>query len=290
MPDVLVCDETDFGALVAAERLDLPYASVVVVAAGSFLRADVIAPPLQDLRAEHGLAPDPELAMLTRYCVFAPGPPTFRDPDYPLAPTAHPIRPAALDPGDAGAPAWLARDAAVVYFTLGSVFNLESGDLFARVLRGLQDLGVDVVVTVGPTIDPSSLGAQPAHIRVERFVPHSLVLPRSRAVVSHGGSGTVLGALAHGVPQVLLPMGADQPLNAARVDAVGVGRVLDATACSSADVRDAVTTVLDDQAYRERAARLRDETLALPDAAHAVGLLERLAVERRPMLRSTQPR
>ena len=59
-PDVLVCDETDFGALVAAVRLDLPYATVIVVAAGPSLRPDLMTEPLNVLRAEHGLDADPE--------------------------------------------------------------------------------------------------------------------------------------------------------------------------------------------------------------------------------------
>jgi UDP:flavonoid glycosyltransferase YjiC (YdhE family) len=95
----------------------------------------------------------------------------------------------------------------------------------------------------------------------------------------------VVGALAFGVPQVLLPLGADQPWNAARAESLGVARVLDAVTCSSTDVRDAVRAVLDDPGYRERANRLRDETLALPDAGYAVALLEQLASERQPIPR-----
>jgi UDP:flavonoid glycosyltransferase YjiC (YdhE family) len=104
-------------------------------------------------------------------------------------------------------------------------------------------------------------------------------------VVSHGGSGTVLGAIAHGAPQVLLPMGADQPFNAARCEALGVGRTLDASTCSSDAVRDAVTAVLEEPGYRDRAARLREEILALPDAEYALGLVERVAAERQPIVR-----
>jgi UDP:flavonoid glycosyltransferase YjiC (YdhE family) len=285
-PDVLVCDETDFGALVAAERLDIPYATVVVVAAGSFLRADVIADPLQRLRAEHDLAPDPGLEMLTRYCVLAPGPPSFRDPDFPLGSTGHPIRPAALDADPTEPPSWLDPFAAVGYFTLGSIFNLESGDLFERVLCGLRELPLDIVATIGAAIDPATFGPQPRNVRVERFVAQSAILPRCRVVVSHGGSGTVLGALAYGVPQVLLPMGADQPLNAARCEALGVGRTLDASACSPRDIRDAVAKVLQVPAYREGAAALREETLALPDATYALGLIEQLATDRQPIVRT----
>ncbi len=87
----------DFGALVAAERLGLPYATVLVIAVGSFVRPEVVAAPLNELRAEHGLPPDPDLAMLSRYLVLSLVLPGYRDPAFPLPPTAHAIRPPTLD-------------------------------------------------------------------------------------------------------------------------------------------------------------------------------------------------
>jgi hypothetical protein len=83
-PDILVNEEADFGGVVVAESLGLPHASVLVIAAGSLVRKETVADPLDDLRAEHGLEPDPELAMLSRFLVLSPFPPSFRDPDFPL--------------------------------------------------------------------------------------------------------------------------------------------------------------------------------------------------------------
>lgn len=268
-PDVLVCDETDPGSMVAAERLGLPYASVLVTAAGSFVRRELLAEPLNALRAEHGLSPDPELALLSRYLVLSPFPPSFRDPAYPLPATAHSIDVvrAGRRRGD-GAP--------LVYVSLGTVFNLESGDLFTRILAGVRELPVDVLVTVGNGIEPAELGPQPPNVSIEQFVPQAEVLARVAAVVSHGGSGSVLGTLAHGVPLVALPMGADQPHNAARIQALGVGRVLDPISAAPEQIREAASAVLDEPGYREAATRLRDELAALPGPEHAVTLLESL--------------
>ncbi|MGH3715836.1 MAG: glycosyltransferase, partial [Micromonosporaceae bacterium] len=229
-PDLLVCDEVDFGAMVAAERLGIGHASVIVIAAGSFIRPELVAEPLAELRAAHGLPDDPELRMLSRYLVLSPVPASYRDPAYPLPATGHVVR---LTPPPAEAPDWLPKlTGATVYFTLGTVFNLESGDLFSRALAGLRELPVNLVVTVGGQLDPSELGPQPDHVRVERFLPQHAVLPYCAAVVSHGGSGSVVAALQHGLPCVLLPMGADQPHNAARCEALGVGRALDPVAAT----------------------------------------------------------
>ncbi len=98
----------------------------------------------------------------------SPFPPSFRDPTVPLPPTRKAAslrstpRAASADGGDAD-----------VDFTLGTVFNVESGDLFTRVLAGLRDLPIEVVATVGREIDPAELGPQPPHVRIERFVPQS---------------------------------------------------------------------------------------------------------------------
>ncbi|HEX6287665.1 MAG TPA: glycosyltransferase [Herpetosiphonaceae bacterium] len=286
-PDLVVCDEIDFGSMVAAERLGLPYATVLVIAAGSFVRHALVAEPLNTLRAEHGLPPDPDLTMLRRYLVLSPFPPSYRDPAFPLPATAHTIRPLALEaaPGESARP-WSEHlsGAPAVYFTLGTVFNIESGDLFPRVLAGLRDLPLTVIATVGNEIDPAEFGPQPANIHIARYIPQASILPHCDLVVSHGGSGSVIGALAHGLPMVLIPMGADQPLNAARCADLGVARVLDPVDSTPDMVREAVSLVLADPAYRRAAERLRDEIAAQPAPAHAVALLERLAHAKRPLI------
>lgn len=87
-PDLIVRDELDFGALVAAESLGLPHVTVLVSASGAFVRPQLVAAPLDMLRAAHGLPPDPELAEPARHLVLSPCPPRFRDPAYPLPATA----------------------------------------------------------------------------------------------------------------------------------------------------------------------------------------------------------
>jgi MGT family glycosyltransferase len=176
------------------------------------------------------------------------------------------------------------NSAPAVYFTLGTVFNLESGDLFERVLAGLRDLSLNVIATVGREIDPAEFGPQPAHIQIMQYIPQSVILPHCAVVVSHGGSGSVIGALAHGLPMVLIPMGADQPYNAARCEELGVACLLDAIEATPETVREAVSTVLSDSGYRRAAERMRDEIAALPEPAYAVTLLERLAGEKRPLV------
>jgi UDP:flavonoid glycosyltransferase YjiC (YdhE family) len=283
-PDLIVCDEIDFGAMIAAERLGLPYATMLVIAAGSFVRKAVVGEALNELRAEHGLPPDPELTMLSRFLVLSPFPPRYRDPAFPLPATARSIQPLTLGATPSHLPPpWLKfpNDAPILYFTLGTVFNVESGDLFERVLAGLRTLPINVIATVGREIDPAEFGPQPANIQIAQYIPQAAILPQVAATVSHGGSGSVIGALAHGLPMVLIPIGADQPHNAARCAALGVARVLDAVEATPERVRAAVTTVLTEPSYRQNAQRLQEEIAALPAAAQALPWLEELVTAHR---------
>jgi UDP:flavonoid glycosyltransferase YjiC (YdhE family) len=266
-PDVVLRDELDFGAAVAAEVRGVPHAAVTVIAAGGFVRPDVVGEALDALRIAHGLPPDS--GMLHRHLTVVPVPPSFRDPSHPVPGRVVHIRPAGWTPQKRGEP--------LVLVTLGTVFAQESGDLFARLLAGVRALPVEVLVTVGPALDPAEMGPQPPHVRVVQHVPLPEVLPRCAAVVSHGGSGTVVAALAAGVPCVVLPMGADQPLNADRCVALGVGRALDAATATPAEVREALVAVLEDPSYRSAAEAVRSEVAALPGAGRAAEELERLA-------------
>lgn len=276
-PDVILCDEADFGSLLAAERLALPRVTVNVMAAGSFVRADLLSDTLNAVRVALGLEPDPTLAMLQCDLVLSPFPPAFRDPRYPLPPTAFSYNPQASARATAP-PVWagMRPGAPLVYFSLGTVFNLESGDLFNRALAGLQALPMNLIVTVGHEIDPLEFGPQPEHVRIERYVPQNDLLPHCSLIVTHGGSGSVAGALTHGVPLLILPMGADQPHNAWRCETLGLGRWLDPVAATPADVLATATSLITDPAYRAALERIRLDVVALPGPDAALERVEAL--------------
>jgi UDP:flavonoid glycosyltransferase YjiC (YdhE family) len=284
-PDVFVAEEADFGALIAAELLDIPYATVLVLAAGSFIRPEVVADTLDQVRSDHGLRRDPDLAAPGRYLVLSPFPSRLRDPAFPLPDTAHFFRATEARKAPGASPPWTGHlpGAPNVYFTLGTEFNLESGDLFERVIAGLGGLPVNVLVTVGPQIDPAELGPPPSNVSVERYVDQADVLPTSDLVICHGGSGTLSGALTYGLPMVLLAMGADQPANASRCQALGVGVSLDPLRVTPEVIRDRVALVLADPRFRQAARRFQAEIASLPELATSVAKLERLARERQPL-------
>jgi UDP:flavonoid glycosyltransferase YjiC (YdhE family) len=92
-------------------------------------------------------------------------------------------------------------------------------ELINRVVAAVADLELDALLTLGPAVDPDVVQV-PANVRVMAFGEHDLVMPGCAAVIGHGGLGTVLRALAHGLPQLILPLGRDQTVNAARVEQI----------------------------------------------------------------------
>jgi UDP:flavonoid glycosyltransferase YjiC (YdhE family) len=284
-PDLVLCDEMNFGAMIAAERARIPRAIVNVIASGALVRRDDVAEPLERLRGAHGLPADAELRMLSRDVLISPCPPSFRDPEHPLPEGAISVRPEAGSDAMVGfaesdAIGWLAAsDRPRVYFTLGTVFNSESGDLFRRVIAGLAGVHARALVTVGSDLDQAQFDGLAPNVRVERYVEQSIVLEHCDLVINHGGSGSVMGALSRGIPLVLLPMGADQELNADRVAALRAGLVLDPVSLTPERLQSAVTEAFSSPDLRAACGRLRDEIRSLPEVASVVPLLERLAGE-----------
>ena len=194
-------------------------------------------------------------------------PPSLQPDGPPPWPGAIPLRPSAGEPGPVPPEVadGLGRDRPVAYFTLGTVKNSDTADLAAG-LMALEGYDGVVVATTGRRLDPDELGPVPANAVVAEFVPQAPLLQRADLLVSHSGSGTMLGGLVHGVPQVALPRGTDQPHNAALLARAGAGVVVAPQDYAATTIRAAVAEVTGDPAFRTAAERVRDEIAAMPDA------------------------
>jgi len=162
-------------------------------------------------------------------------------------------------------------DAPLVYLTLGTVQN--HSPVLPLVVGALSRLPVRLLVTVGPDGDPASLGRQPPHVRVERWVDQAEVLRHCAVVVSHAGSGTFLGALAAGRPQLCLPQAADQFRNAAGGARAGAALVLAPADIADEAVARAVFRLLGEDTFSEGARTVAVEIAAMPGPAEVVATL-----------------
>jgi UDP:flavonoid glycosyltransferase YjiC (YdhE family) len=166
----------------------------------------------------------------------------------------------------------------MLYVTFGTVFG--SAEALTMVIEAVRGLPCHVVATTGPTLDPAGLGPVPDNVLVASFLPQNLVLEHCAAVVSHAGSGTVLGALAAHLPQVCLPLGADQFINAEQVARCGAGIAIPPDARDVGSIRRAVEVVLSDDSYASRAAAVQAEIDTMTPAAEVLTSIERRAADR----------
>ena len=165
--------------------------------------------------------------------------------------------------------------------TLGTEFNTESGDQFDRILGALAEVGAPSVVAIGRDLNPDRFGPQPSHVRVAQYVNLESLIPRARVVLHHGGSGLFMRSVLGGAPQIVFPMGADQPFTADRIQELGVGSVLDAQTASSSVISERLANLQDDPDTRARVSVLRTETLTLPDPSKVVRRVEAIATAAR---------
>jgi MGT family glycosyltransferase len=152
-------------------------------------------------------------------------------------------------------------DDPLVLVGLSSTYMDQVGTL-QRIAAALGQLPVRALMTLGPALEPDVVRA-PANVTVVPSAPHAEVLQHAAAVVTHAGHGTIIKSLAAGVPVVALPMGRDQPDNAARMQAAGAGLTLKPGAKPEA-IRAAVERVLHErpfgEAARRMAAAIREDT------------------------------
>ena len=266
--EALVYESGDLAAPVTAASLGLPSVNHGFGTMVSLSILERAAPAVATLWRSAGVEPAPYAGAFEGLYVDVV-PPLLAE-DRPLGPSFS-LR---LDGGEpVEPPPWLEQlPRPLVYATMGTVFNRPAS--FAPLVDGLACAGVGALLTVGRNVNPASLGDVSPNVRVEQFVPQAQVLASCAAVVSHGGSGTLLGALAAGLPLVLIPQGADQFENAARCERAGAAVVLAPDGVTGDAVAAAVRLVLSEPAYTEAARAVAAEFAEMGTPAEAAAAVE----------------
>ncbi len=172
---------------------------------------------------------------------------------------------------DPWTPPWPA-DADAPLILVGFTSNYQGQEpQLRRVVEALSALPVRAVVTLGQMLEADAVTSTD-NVAVVRSAPHADLLAEASAVVTHCGHGTTLKSLAAGVPMVCMPMGRDQNDTAARVVHHGAGLRLRPTA-STARIQAAVRAVLDDERFRDNAARL---AAAIADEQRAIDVVSEI--------------
>ena len=258
-PDVLIHESADLAAPLAAAAADVPsvnHGFGLPIPEQALRRA---AEAMSPMWRAAGLEPD-ELAGAYRGAYIRICPLSF-GAELPLEDVrTHLLRPATAAAADAAS-----RSRPRVYVTLGTSFN--TLETFRILLDAVAEIDCDVTVTIGRNRDPRDLEPIPRNATVERYIPQDEILPSCDAVVAHAGSGTLFATLAHGLPLVLLPSGADQFENAATCSTLGVAETILPGDLAVAQVRDATVRVLTEPSYGAAATSIAAEIAAMPSAA-----------------------
>jgi len=144
-----------------------------------------------------------------------------------------------------------------IVFTLGSAAVHAGADFLRESIAAATSLGRRAVLLTGsPDMRARLPDPLPDGIAIEEYAPHGALFARAAVVVHHGGVGTTQEALRSGRPQLVVPHGFDQPDNAARVERLGVGRVLRASRYEAARAATLLNVLLTDADIAARAAHL----------------------------------
>ncbi|KGN39927.1 nucleotide disphospho-sugar-binding domain-containing protein [Knoellia aerolata] len=240
-------------------------------------------PALNEARAAHGLAPlsDPWDQLRSCESVVIP---TARAFDFPatLPGNAHYVGPMLDDPVYAAVPSPIddqpddPRPLVVVGVSGSHVKGQDA--MLRRVAAALATLPVRGLVCTGPYVDPADVpGAD--NVTVVRSAPHSEVFPLASVVITHGGHGTIIKALALGKPVLCLPGIRDQKDNAVRMTERGAGLRLKPSA-EPARIAEAVRRLLTEPHFAWAAEELGARIRAEVDDDRLVSLLEQPASRR----------
>jgi UDP-glucoronosyl and UDP-glucosyl transferase len=278
-PDLVLREPCEYSSAIVAADAGLRIAQVAIsVAQGEAASIDASSPALEEHRAG-----------LTGQCYASPYLTCFPESLDP-SPFSTTVRfRAERATGPEPLPDWWGeRDTPLIYVTFGTVLGYMTiaADVYRTVLRAMEGRRARVLLTVGRQFDPAALGPLPANVHLEQWLDQDRVMREADLVVCHGGSGTTFGALAAGVPLVIVPVFADQFENGRRVAHAGAGRTVEPhpatpdghrqpiTEDDAPRIADALQSVLGDDDFRRHAAVLADEMAGAQSADEVLaGLL-----------------
>ncbi|MGW2426813.1 glycosyltransferase [Streptomyces sp. NPDC001709] len=270
-PDVIVYDATTYAAPAVGRACGIPTVRHLWGVDFTYLLRDFETQAFGPLWERLGLG-EPVLSGSTP--TLDPCPPALQ---VPVAYSAHRLRHLPYNGAGHRQPRPLPpRQRPRLCVTWGTTSSAIGGDpVLTEVLRGAADLDMDVLfATTGQENVPEDL---PRNWHIAVMQPLNQLLRDCDAVISPGGSGTVLTTVAAGLPQMVVPLLPDQEVTAERLEATGAGLRVASREVSRERVAKALTTLLDDKRHTRAARRLRGEMAAQPSPVSTVRLLDRLA-------------
>ena len=144
-----------------------------------------------------------------------------------------------------------------IYISLGTVFN-QAIDFYRLCFEAFGTSDHTVVMSIGKQTPLVDLGEIPQNFIVKNYVPQTEVLKYAKLFITHGGMNSTNEAFYYGVPLLVIPQSADQPIIAGQVDAIGAGIKLTMQGLTANQLREAADHVLDDPSFHKAVSTIRE--------------------------------
>ncbi|NOU64814.1 glycosyl transferase family 1 [Paenibacillus sp. LMG 31461] len=144
-----------------------------------------------------------------------------------------------------------------IYISLGTVFN-RSIDFYKLCIAALGNTEHTIVMSIGNNVQISDLGEIPPNFTVKPYVPQTELLPYTKLFITHGGMNSTHEGLYFGVPLLVIPQSADQPMIASQVESIGAGVTLQMQILSAEQLLEAVDQVLSEPSFVTAVAQIRE--------------------------------
>lgn len=278
--DLVLHEAAVSGAAIAAAMTGVPSAMIGLGRMPDDGMWDIVFPKMTQIYAANGLAVDDPRTMDSPYMDFCP--PFLQSPGFPKpGATTILMRPVAWNPPGDLPRTVLDRDQGIplVYLTLGTATVFAQPAILREMIDALAELRLRAVLSTGPAVSADDLGVIPDNVEAVAWVPQAELLKHVDLAVHHGGSGTTFAAMAVGIPQLLLPKGADQFSNAQMLSASGASAQILPGDVTPARIADEIRLLLENDEARTAARKLQDEISQMPSVEDAI---ERVIAITRP--------
>ncbi|PGC47344.1 glycosyl transferase family 1 [Bacillus toyonensis] len=149
------------------------------------------------------------------------------------------------------------EEQSLIYISLGTVFN-EAINFYKLCMKAFENSKHTIVMSIGSKTKISDLGDIPKNFIVKNYVPQTELLTYTKLFITHGGMNSTHEGLYNGVPLVVIPQSADQPVIAKRVESLGAGVKLQMQGLTADKLSKSVEIVLSNPSYKEAALNLKE--------------------------------
>ena len=146
----------------------------------------------------------------------------------------------------------------LIYISLGTIVN-NAKSFYKKCIRAFEHENVQVIMSIGSLVSRERLGKIPDNFSIYSFVPQLEVLENADVFITHGGMNSVSESLYYGVPMIVIPFMADQPLNAKRIEELHLGKKIEYKNITSEIIRTTTLSVMENSSIHKQILKIKKE-------------------------------